>query len=430
VHAGNEDSFFYGDQAALSGGAVVATSRNTASIWYNPAGLGLNDRDHFDLSGTAFTVRYRAIPDGLALDLPAGPVDTTLVSRKVYAVPAALAYARKVGDGISLGLGLFVTEQDLFNYKANVTTGDNAIALDVSGALSGTLIRYHGGPAIGIEVSPRVRVGASLFGLYEDYRELRKLFANATSNGPYETTFFQRLVDARAWRLGIEAVGGIQVDAGCGWELGLAIRSPRLVFEEVANTDNSTVLVSKGETVTTIADSTVDHTPIGVEGTGFTRPARLVVGFARRYAALEGSAELDVRLSGIGATAAHAVWNARSGVVWNAGTRSVLGLGVFTDRSGAAAPVTFPDFRVDYYGVSAGWKRHNSVRLQTGEAASTLRFSTTLAVRYALGFGDATRIRFDFTNTPATGLVGRVADERESVVFHELSLYVGSGFEF
>src|SRR5258707_9243792 len=73
--AGNEDSFLFGDQAALVAGAVVATTKNTASIWYNPAGLALNDRGRIELSGTAFTLRDRPIPDGLVLDLPSGQAD-------------------------------------------------------------------------------------------------------------------------------------------------------------------------------------------------------------------------------------------------------------------------------------------------------------------------------------------------------------------
>lgn len=67
------------------------------------------------------------------------------------------------------------------------------------------------------------------------------------------------------------------------------------------------------------------------------------------------------------------------------------------------------------------------MQLRSGQTASTLRFSTTIAVRYALGVGESTRIRFDFANTP---LVGGTPDERVDVRDHELSLYIGSGLEF
>ena len=95
-----------------------------------------------------------------------------------------------------------------------------------------------------------------------------------------------------------------------------------------------------------------------------------------------------------------------------------------------SAPATFPDARVDYYGFALGWKHLNSVRLQSGEDASTLNFSTTIALRYAFGLGESTRIRFDFRHAAADGGVERIADERVNVVYHELSLYLGTGLEF
>jgi hypothetical protein len=208
------------------------------------------------------------------------------------------------------------------------------------------------------------------------------------------------------------------------------VRSPRLVFYEDAETDNSTVLVSKGPAVPEIAESNVDHVPIGAEGTGFTHPARFTAGAARRFGSVDASAEIDLRTSGAGASSQRAVWNARAGALWTASDRSELGIGVFSDRSGAAPPATFSDYRVDYYGASAGWKRRNTVHLRSGESAATLLFSTTIAIRYAVGVGESTRIRFDFRDTPMTGEVGRVADERVGVSFQELSIYLGSGFEF
>jgi hypothetical protein len=428
--AGNEDSFLFGDQAALVGGAVVATTRNTASIWYNPAGLALNDRGRIELSGTAFTLRDRPIHSGLVLDLPSGEANERISSERVFVVPAALGVARELDRGLSIGVGLFVTEQDLFNYNRNLHLADSRFDLDLSGALTGTLIRYHAGIAIGYQVAPRIRIGASLFGVYEDYREFRKLFANATTTGAYTQVFLQRLVDAKATRLGIEAVVGAQLDVGDGWHVGLTVRSPRLVFYEDAETDNSTVLVSTGPTVPEVAETEVDHTPIGAEGTGFTHPPRFTAGAAHRFGDVDASAELDVRPSGAGASSQRAVWNVRAGALWMANQRSELGVGVFTDRSGAIPPATFSDYRVDYYGASAGWKRRNTVHLHSSEAAATLLFSTTIAIRYAVGTGESTRIRFDFRDTPTTGQVGRVADERVSVIYQELSLYIGSGFEF
>ena len=206
ARAGNDDSFLFGDQASMTGGAVVASIRDTAAIWYNPAGLGENRRGRLELSGTAFTARWRRIPNGLVLDLPSRRVSRYIESREVYVVPTALAVAREVSPGLSVGVGLFVTEQDLFSFQRSVRASDGTLDLDLAGALSGNVIQYHAGPSFGLQVTPRLRIGASLFAVYEDHREFRKLFADVHMTGTYETTFFQRLVDAKATRIGTELV--------------------------------------------------------------------------------------------------------------------------------------------------------------------------------------------------------------------------------
>src|SRR5262245_45631616 len=101
--AGNEDSFLFGGQALLTGGAVVATTPAPAAIWYTPAGLGDNDRGRIELSATAFTLRVRPIGGGLVLDFPSRTVDSDITSREVYIVPAALGIAKQIGARVSIG---------------------------------------------------------------------------------------------------------------------------------------------------------------------------------------------------------------------------------------------------------------------------------------------------------------------------------------
>ena len=432
AHAtGDEDPFLFGDQANLLGGAVTASIRDTAAIWYNPAGLAQNNRARIDVSGTALTVRLREIPAGLSLDLPSGRVDESIESHRAYVVPTTLAVAREITQGVILGLGLFVTEQDLTSFVRSVQLTDSTINLDLAGALTGTVIRYHVGLSLGYQINSRLRVGATLFGVYEDTHEFRKLFANASfTNGMYQSTFFQRLVDASTTRYGAELLAGAQLDVGHGWELGLTARSPRLIVQENAVTDNSTALISTGMNAPTVAFSAVDHTPIGAEGTGFTRPPRFTLAAAKQAGSIEVSAEAELRPSGFGPTSERTVINGRSGVLWKVTDQTQLGLGIFTNRSGAGEPAHFPDYRVDYYGLSAGFKHQKVVGLHASEHAPSLLLSTTIAVRYAIGLGDSTRIRFDFRDAPNTGLVGRVDDERVNVVYHDISLYLGTGLDF
>ncbi len=429
--AGNEESYLFGDQAALSGGAVTANIRDTSAIWYNPAGLGHNRRGRLELSGTAFTARWRNTNEGLVVDLESRRVSRSIKSQEVFVVPASLTAAREISRGLSIGVGLFATEQDLFSFQRAIRTSDGSMNIDLAGALSGTVIRYHAGPSIGWQATPELRVGFSAFGVYEDHKEFRKLFADVTMAGTYETTFLQRLVDAKTTRGGVEAVLGVQWDAGQRWELGATLRSPRWVFYEQAETDNSTAVISTGPTAPTVAVSRVDHVPINSEGTGVSRPPRAHLGVAKGLGSVQLSLDGEVRPSGFDTPVAdRTVINVRAGLLWAAGDNTLLGAGVFSDRSGEALPSVFPDTRVDYYGISMGWKQKNRVRLRDGEDASSLLFSTTIALRYALGLGDGARIRFDFRDAPNTGLVERIDDERVDVVHHELSLYLGTGFEF
>ncbi|MBM4363715.1 MAG: hypothetical protein FJ104_13625, partial [Deltaproteobacteria bacterium] len=39
AHAGNDEGFLLGNQAALAGGAVTSSVHEGSAVWYNPAGL-------------------------------------------------------------------------------------------------------------------------------------------------------------------------------------------------------------------------------------------------------------------------------------------------------------------------------------------------------------------------------------------------------
>src|SRR6185295_13220835 len=143
--------------------------------------------------------------------------------------------------------------------------------------------------------------------------------------GAYESSFLQRLVDTKTSRLGAEVVAGAQLDAGFGWALGAAVRSPRFVFHEDVETDNSTALISTGPAAPTVAVSAVDHAPIGAEGIGLTRPARFEAGAAKSFGPLELSAEAEVAPNDLGGQPqGRTVYNVRSGALWSAGPATLF----------------------------------------------------------------------------------------------------------
>jgi hypothetical protein len=95
--AGNTDSFYYSDDAAMTAGAVVATTRDAGAIWYNPAGLGGIRRGQVDLSGTTFAVRFRSVPSALRTFIPGANRTADLKASDFFSAPHTLTIIRK-GD--------------------------------------------------------------------------------------------------------------------------------------------------------------------------------------------------------------------------------------------------------------------------------------------------------------------------------------------
>ncbi|HBQ19647.1 MAG TPA: hypothetical protein DEF51_53825, partial [Myxococcales bacterium] len=80
--------------------------------------------------------------------------------------------------------------------------------------------------------------------------------------------------------------------------------------------------------------------------------------------------------------------------------------------------------QVDFVGWTAGFEYRTPHQLGENEDASSLIFSTTAALRYAIGWGQVGGLRFDPSNGTAreTFPVG--------TTIHELGLHIGSALYF
>jgi hypothetical protein len=113
AQAQNTDSFFFGDDAALTAGAVTANTRDASSVWYSPAGLASIEHASINVSGSTFRVRLRATRRALGVDLDGEQHYLDIKSTDILSIPNSVGVTFRDSPSLVLGLGLFTIERDL-----------------------------------------------------------------------------------------------------------------------------------------------------------------------------------------------------------------------------------------------------------------------------------------------------------------------------
>jgi len=442
ARAGNDDSFFQGNEAAMMGGAVAATGEGAGQLWYNPAGLGTVERNRLELSGSVFTLRVRGLEPYMEL------TDASLVSYganretsvELLTVPSALSYTRQLAPGVRAGVGVFVQAQDAVDLDSELVLDDGAGSrLDYRRALTFVQQRMFAGPGIGVDLGA-LRVGASLFLAYEraSFEEISSVLGSLPGGVVASATEEYR-VDYR--RLGLELVLGAQLKLGERFRLGVVLRAPRIRLSDRASESRVAT-----ESIGTPGDAVTgaDDTPLGDGDLYGSRviaaPAKLVVSLGYVADGLKLGAEMEVAHEYAGFFFYIWTYNFRAGVSYAVSDGLDVGLGFFTDRANVGEGTgAFASF-VDYYGgsVAASLATPVGVRVDEGEDGPTqLVFRTTVALRYAAGVGDGAgaaafidAIDGDASaeNYAESGVFAFGADQR--LLHHEVSLYIGSGLDF
>ena len=117
--------------------------------------------------------------------------------------------------------------------------------------------------------------------------------------------------------------------------------------------------------------------------------------------------------------------NGRVGGAFPVSDRFALGGGLFTDRSQNVDPRDLGETKIHFYGGSFGGQfrtAHDVEQEDDEEEDRGLVFSTTIALRYAIGLGDIGGLTF----SPAVPPELTVAD----VTVHEVSVHIGSALDF
>jgi len=426
ARAGNDDELFVGNRAAMSGGAVSATVTDSSAIWYNPAGLGAAERAQIDVSGTAYTVRFYSAPRFLST--AGGPSKDGAVTEFV-SIPTQIAYVRRLGPAVSLGVGYFVPHASNFVLREQ---------LDVGGAGSGSQwqvagtfadVQHTAAAALGFALSPRVRIGFSLIGGYAAATQALSLFGAVQENGATRASFTQTAIGTES-RLSLEAGIGLQVDLTPELSIGVSGRSPRVELYE--NTD---VTVNMGGSTLLgqmpMLSAMAVHPSTHHRAPDLLRAGRAGVAVAYRYGFGWASAEMDVQpglyRAEVGVNR-KAVVNARLGVYHPVLPSVAIGAGLFTDRTPDAATESLLSGGGDFYGGSLGIELNSEHHLAESEPVDSLVFSTVFALRYAFSNGDFGRALVD---PGALASSGEPFQEAHGTLrTHELGFYVGSALQF
>lgn len=429
--AGDGDLPTIGNEAAISAGAVVAAGRGPGMAWYNPAALGANRRAKIETSSQAFVLRLHRVDGGEVTGLPDGERKSDIRSREIVIIPGATVWAFRVADHVSLALSLFVPTFDEIDMDTHRRGTSRRVSYGQQIRVQHNQRRYEAGPSVGWEITPRLRIGASAFVVYDRIARSSRAWAWGLDLGDNNERFVQTDVSESVRSWGTELVGGVQWSPTDHLDLGLSVRSGQLWL---AQNSRSTAVATNGGT-TSGGGSTGDIEFIALDS-GVVRPhdpveldAGVAYRFTQGWVAIDGVAAPARR--GGDDEGRRARWGLRIGTRVQVTPDLVLGGGVYANRSTTVVADDFLDFDLDTYGATAGGTLRRAVRLGRGERARTIVFTPTLAVRYALAIGHAGRMRFDLTNLDsAAGDVLVTTGAPVAARVHDMALHLGTGVDF
>jgi hypothetical protein len=424
--AQNADGVLLGAEASLTGGAVLATTRDAVGAYYNPAGLGAMTASSLQVSGSAYQLSSIRLRSFVRTTLPWTSIDQSVSSTDWSTAVSVAAYGFRLSPRLGLALGLWVPAGGAISLVSTLhssgpfTAGGSTFQADYTQriALVQRIERTYLGAAAGYALRPGLRVGASAFLVYEKEEDFFDVFAGVLTSSPNPA---QEGATASASIRGTPSEIAARLGAGVQWEL-----SPALTVAAALKTP-SLALVSMGEitTVTQLAsllpgaDPSVGFSQQLSSQPGIAEPWRLALGAALAAAGTSLRAELDWQAPRAGQ---RGVLNGRLGLRRAVGGDLAWGAGVFTDRSREDA--RSGALAVDYYGVAVGVDYRLSPVRAVRPAGAAWDVRAYLAVRYALGVGEVERLQanpFDSTSAPSS---------TARVLAHALSVNAGGILEF
>lgn len=425
--AAPDDGFAMSDDAALMGGAVVASGRDVASSWYNPALLTHNDRLRADVSTAAYGVRWIRASRGLQLRDENEQHTAAIRSREFLVVPTAFAVGSAVSDRVSVGFGFFTPRfaEPTIIVRAG-GAGRDAFAAELR--RSGVQRRYYSGPIFGFRVNEDLDLGLAVYGVYDKASVSQRVFVEHSSDAGRSSILSDSEDTVRSY--GLQAAFGLR-----GWlsewvSVGASVRTPSVaMFQRV---EGSSVMIQSESGPDGAATTTSDFEGFPIQ----RRPTRIStwsvasgisVGRAGWRMGLDAEAS-PAHYPDNAAIGRAAHWNVRFGGRRELSDRWSVGGGVFTDRNDSRA-TSFGSVRINLIGAALGVRLRTPVNLADDERVSRIAFQTTIGARYSVGRGRAGGVAGSYEGE---GISPDRLDLNSSVgaTMHLLTFHVGSGLVF
>jgi hypothetical protein len=427
--AGNEDELFVGNQAAMVGGSVSAVVKDASSTWYNPAGLGAAERSQVDVSATVYTLRLYSAPKFISADT--GESDDGAVTEFVVA-PSQIAYVRRLGEGVSLGLGYFMPRSQNYVLRESLEAGRLADRSSWQIAASIAEAQHIGAAALGYAFSSRIRIGASLIGGYAASTQSISLFGSANQDRQNVAARSTTVIGTTS-RLSVQAGLGMQLDLTDALALGITIRTPEVLLHESSNSSANAIIASREDPAMPLLGSHEEQF-MDSHGVDLLTAGRVGIAVAYRLARGWISAEADIAP---GLTRPQipidkrTTVNGRVGFYYALFPSLALGFGLFTDRATDAVKWDFVSGGGDFYGATFGLELSNEHLLAPTESQKSLVFTSVFALRYAYSDGNFGRTEVGSSLIADTQTEeGPFSAKRGDLYVHEFGFYVGSGLHF
>ncbi|MDB4976283.1 MAG: hypothetical protein JWN48_4624 [Myxococcaceae bacterium] len=427
ARAGNDDGILLGNEAALAGGAVVSTVDDGSALWYNPAGLALSGKDSVDVGASAFALRRYNMPGLLSADNGRGG---NASFTEIVSIPSALTYVRRFNPNLVGGLGLFASQVGNFTLRSSLGLPLEQADGEINLLLTQQNARYHLAAGLATRLPHGLTLGMALFGDYYFQSGLVQAASQFNvGDVPVASQVSSALEQDKLLGLHVrfgatyELLPGLRLGASVQTGGGYIYRSSRITGLESTTSPNANGGLDLSASN---FDQNVSKLSLGRYAPWRGRLGGSVV-VGRAVLSLEGDVQsklkdLDVQVD------RRFVWNVRAGARLAVGRSFHLGAGLFTDR-GSERNDPYGANNIDFYGCTVGGQ-YDSIHwlarerpADQGGTRSGLTFSSTVALRYAYGYGKLAGQRL---SAPDFAAVERAVD----IGVHEITLHLGSGVYF